>query len=156
MAMSKKKLVALLKSIEKPRLVSEEDPLNDSIVRIIAPEGAYFVEYDEYPIDGPYEIPDDEFDEALNIFEQGEDSEGYIEAPEGHMEMVESGCEPGIPYYRYNSLARGERSVFNDDLQELEEMLIEDVMDSIDETPWEEMTVAELKEWQILLADIDS
>ena len=155
MAISKKKLVSLLQSVEKPRLVREDESPIDGLVRIIAPEGAYCVEYDEFPIDGPFEIPDDEFDEALNIFEQGEDSEGYIEAPEGHMEMVESGCEPGIPYYRYQSLARGERSVFNDDMEELEEMLIEDVMDSVDEIPWEEMTVKELKEWHILLTESD-
>ena len=88
MAISKKKLVSLLQSVEKPRLIREEDSLTDGIVRIIAPEGAYCVEYDDFPIDWPFEITDDEFDEALSIFEQGEDSEGYIEAPEGHMEMV--------------------------------------------------------------------
>lgn len=156
MVISKKKLVNLLQSVEKPKLIYDTDDLIDSLVRIISPEGAYCIEYDEFPIDGPFEIPDDEFDEALNLFEQGEDSEGYIEAAEGHMEMVESGCEPGIPYYRYQSLARGERSVFNDDLQELEEMLIEDIMDSVDETPWQEMIVAELQEWHILLTEFDS
>jgi hypothetical protein len=72
------------------------------------------------------------------------------------MEMVECGCEPGIPYYRYQSMARGERSVFNDDRQELEEMLIEDVMDSVDGTPWEEMSLSELREWQIMLNESDS
>ena len=156
MAMSKKKLVNLLTSVEKPKLIYDSDNPAETLVRIIAPEGAYCVDYDDFPIDGPFEIPDDEFDEALSLFEQGEDSEGYIEAPEGHMEMVESGCEPGIPYYRYQSLARGERSVFNDDLEELEEMLIEDVMDSIDATPWEEMTSDELQEWHILLTETDT
>ena len=156
MTVNKKKLVALLTSIEKPKLIYEEDSPTDGLVRIVAPEGAYAIDYDEYPIDGPFEIPDDEFDEALSLFELGEDSEGYIEAPEGHMEMVESGCEPGIPYYRYQSFARGERSVFNDDLEELEEMLVEDVMDSIDAIPWEEMTATELREWHILLTESDN
>ena len=40
-------------------------------------------------------------------------------------------------------------------MEELEEMLIEDVMDSVDEIHWEEMTVKELKEWHILLTESD-
>jgi hypothetical protein len=46
--------------------------------------------------------------------------------------------------------------VFNDDLEELEEMLIEDVMDSVDEIPWEEMTAKELQEWHIILNESDN
>lgn len=149
MTVSKKKMLAELQAIKKPKLVYESEPVPSDLVRVIAGEGGYTLEVTEYPIDGPFEIPEDEFEEAVSIFEFGEDSEGYADASEEQLEMIEAGCEPGIAYYRYQSMAGdgGQAAVFNDELEELEEMLIEDVMDSIDCEPWAQMSAAELQEW---------
>jgi hypothetical protein len=61
--------------------------------------------------------------------------------------MVQAGCEPEMPYYRYQMDVRAEGPVFSEDRDELVTMLIEDVMDLVDCQLWDEMKDTELEDW---------
>jgi hypothetical protein len=79
--------------------------------------------------------------------EDGNDLEGLLDLSEDQLEMVEAGCEPGIPYFRYQMDVRAEGPVFDEDKDELTAMLIEDVMDLVDCQFWDEMKDSELEDW---------
>ena len=149
MKVTRKKMVEELKAIQEPALVHEGDLRVDSILRVISSEGAYRLEVDEFPIDGPFEISDDEFNEISRLdLEDDDASEFYdYDITENQMEMFEAGCDPGIPYFRYQMNVREEGPVFNEDRDELEAILVDDVMDIVECNPWEDMSDTELEEW---------
>ena len=135
-------------SIEKPKLIQEGDFQSDNILRVISSEGGYRLEVDAFPIDGPFEITSDEFNEIAKMDENGgDDLEGLLDLSEDQLEMVEAGCEPGIPYFRYQMDVRAEGPVFDENRDELTAMLIEDVMDLVDCQLWNEMKDSELEDW---------
>jgi hypothetical protein len=147
MKVTRKKMVEELKAIEEPALVNEGDLRVDSTLRVISGEGAYRLEVDEFPIDGPFEISDDEFNEISKLDLEGGDSSEFFDITEDQMEMVEAGCDPGIPYFRYQMNVREEGPVFNEDRDELEAILVDDVMDIVECNTWEDMSDTELEEW---------
>jgi hypothetical protein len=149
MSMKRQKILEELNAIEEPKLIHEGSYDTDSIVRVISGEGGYSLEIDEFPISGPFNISEDEFLEFSKFVEEGEDAEGYLDPSEDQMEMVEAGCEPEIPYYRYQLNERDEEPVFSEDREELEAKLIEDVMALGEFIAWEEVNEADLQEWYL-------
>lgn len=147
MPMGKEQMIEALKSIEEPKLIQESDFQSDSILRVISSQGGCHLEVDVFPIDGPFEISQDDFNGMTNMTEEDDDFEGLLDASEDQLEMIEAGCEPEIPYFRYQMDVRRELSVFSEDRDELVGMLIEDVMNLVDCQLWEEMTDTELEEW---------
>jgi hypothetical protein len=147
MKVTRKKMIEELKAIEEPALVHEGDLKVDSVLRVISSEGAYRLEVDEFPIDGPFEISDDEFNEISKLDLEGDDSSEFFDITADQMEMVEAGCDPGIPYFRYQMNVREEGPVFNEDRDELEAILVDDVMDIVECNTWEDMSDTELEEW---------
>ena len=147
MSLGKKQMIEKLKSIEEPKLIQEGDFQSDNILRVISSEGGYRLEVDAFPIDGPFEVSSDEFTEIAKMDEDGDDLEGLLDLSEDQLEMVEAGCEPGIPYFRYQMDVRAEGPVFDEDRDELTAMLIEDVMDLVDCQFWGEMKDSELEDW---------
>jgi hypothetical protein len=147
MTIKRKKMIEELKSIEEASLVREGDLKADSTLRVLSSEGAYRLEIDEFPIDGPFDISEDEFNELSRIDTNGNDMAEFLDIAEDQMEMVAAGCEPGIPYFRYQMNVREEGPAFSEDKGELEAMLVDDVMDIADCQIWEEMSDAELEEW---------
>jgi hypothetical protein len=142
-----KQMIAELKSLEEPKLIQESDVQSDNILRIISRQGGYRLEVDAFPIDGPFEITSDEFRELAKMDEDGDEVAGLLDLSEDQLEMVEAGCEPDIPYFRYQMDVRDGVSVFSEEKDELVAMLIEDVMDLADCQVWDEMKDIELKEW---------
>jgi hypothetical protein len=147
MKVTRKKMVEELKAIEDPALVNEGDLRVDSTLRVISGEGAYRLEVDEFPIDGPFEISDDEFNEISRLDLEGDDPSEFYDITEDQMEMFEAGCDPGVPYFRYQMNVREEGPVFNEDRDELEAILVDDVMDIVECNTWEDMSDTELEEW---------
>ena len=147
MPMSRKQMIDDLKSIEEPKLIQEGDYQSDNILRIISSQGGYRLEVDAFPIDGPFEISSDELNEVAKMEEDGDDVDGLLDLSEDQLEMVEAGCDPEIPYFRYQMDVRAEGPVFSEDKDELVEMLIEDAMDLVDCQTWDEMKDTELEEW---------
>ncbi len=147
MSVSRKQMIEELKSIEDPKLIQEGDSQSDNILRVVSSQGGYRLEVDAFPIDGPFEISSDEFDEMAKMDEDGDDVEGLLDLSEDQLEMVEAGCEPEIPYFRYQMDVRAEGPVFSEDKDELTAMLIEDVMDLVDCQFWDEMKDSELEDW---------
>ena len=147
MAVTRKQMIEELKSIVDPKLIQEGDFQSDNIIRIISSQGGYRLEVDAFPIDGPFEISSDEFNEFSRMEEEGDDLEGLLDLSEDQLEMVEAGCDPEIPYFRYQMDVRSEGPVFSEDRDELVAMLIEDAMDLVDCQTWDEMKDAELEEW---------
>ena len=147
MSVSRKAMIEELKSIEEPKLIQESNFQTDNILRIVSSQGGYRLEVDAFPIDGPYEISSDEFNEAAKMDEEGDDSESLFDLTEDQLEMVEAGCEPEIPYFRYQMDVREEGPVFSEDKDELIAMLIEDAMDLVDCQFWDEMKNTELEDW---------
>ena len=70
--------------------------------------------------------------------------------------MVEAGCEPEIPYFRYQMDVRGENPVFSEERDELVAMLVEDVVDLLDCQFWDEMKYTELEDWYTWSTYVDS
>ena len=147
MTVDRKQMIDELNSIEDPKLIQEGDFQSDNILRIISSQGGYRLEIDAFPIDGPFEISSDEYSEMGKLDEDGDDVEGLLDLSEDQLEMVQAGCEPEIPYYRYQMDVRAEGPVFSEDRDELLEMLIEDVMDLVDCQLWDEMKDTELEDW---------
>ena len=147
MTVDRKQIIDELKSIEDPKLIQEGDFQSDNILRIVSSQGGYRLEIDAFPIDGPFEISSDEFTEMTKMDEDGDDVEGLLDLSEDQLEMVQAGCEPEIPYFRYQMDVRAEGPVFSEDRDELVEMLIEDVMDLVDCQLWDEMKDTELEDW---------
>lgn len=147
MTAARKQMIAELRSIEEPKLIQESDFQSDNILRVISSQGGYRLEVDVFPIDGPFEITIDEFQELAKMDEDDENVEGLLDLSEDQLEMVESGCEPEIPYFRYQMDVRDGAPVFSEDKDELEAMLIDDVMDLVDCQAWDEMKDTELEEW---------
>jgi hypothetical protein len=148
MSVTRKQMIGELESIEEPKLIQEGDFQSDNILRVISSEGGYRLEVDTFPIDGPFEISSDEFNEIAKMDENGgDDLEGLLDLSEDQLEMVEAGCEPGIPYFRYQMDVRAEGPVFDEDRDELTAMLIEDVMDMVDCQFSDEMKDSELEDW---------
>jgi hypothetical protein len=147
MTMARKQMIAELKSLEEPKLIQESDVPSDNILRIISRQGGYRLEVDAFPIDGPFEITLDEFRELAKMDEDGDDVAGLLDLSEDQLEMVEAGCEPDIPYFRYQMDVGEGVSVFSEEKNELVAMLIEDVMDLADCQVWDEMKDTELEEW---------
>ena len=156
MSVSRKAMIEELKSIEEPKLIQESNFQTDNILRIVSSEGGYRLEVDAYPIDGPFEISSDEFNEVVKMDEEGDDSESLFDLTEDQLEMVEAGCEPEIPYFRYQMDVRGDAPVFSEEKDELVAMLIEDVMDLVDCQDWDQMKDAELEEWHTWSTYTDS
>jgi hypothetical protein len=147
MSMTRKQMIGELESIEEPKLIQEGDFQSDNILRVISSEGGYRLEVDAFPIDGPFEVSSDELTEIAKMDDDGEGLEGLLDLSEDQLEMVEAGCEPGIPYFRYQMDVRAEGPVFDEDRDELTAMLIEDVMDLVDCQFWDEMKDSELEDW---------
>ena len=149
MKLTRKKMIEELKAIEEPTLVHDGDLRDDSILRILTSEGAYRLEVDKFPIDGPFEISDDEFNELSKIDLEDDDASEFFDydITEDQMEMFEAGCDPGVPYFRYQMDVQAEGPVFNEDRDELEAILIDDVIDIVECKTWEEMSDTELEEW---------
>ena len=70
-----------------------------------------------------------------------------LDLSEDQLAMVEAGCEPEIPYFRYQMDLRAEDPVFSEERDELVAMLIEDVMDLAECQLWDEMKDRELEDW---------
>ena len=147
MSVSRKQMIEELKSIEEPKLIQEGDSQFDNILRIVSSQGGYRPEADALPLDGPFEISSDEFNEMAKMNEDGDDVEGLLDLSEDQLEMVEASCEPEIPYFRYQMDLREEGPVFSEDKDELTAMLIEDVMDLVNCQFWDEMKDSELEDW---------
>jgi hypothetical protein len=156
MSVDKKQMIEELRSIEEPKLIQEGDVQSDNILRVISSQGGYRLEIDAFPIDGPFEISSDDFNEMTKMDEEGDDVEGLLDLSEDQLEMVEAGCEPEIPYFRYQMDVRGENPVFSEERDELVAMLIEDVMDFLDCRFWHEMKYTELEDWYIWSTFADS
>jgi hypothetical protein len=147
MTMDKKQMMNELKSIEDPKLIQEGDFQSDNILQVISSQGGYRLEVAAFPIDGPFEISSDEFNVMAKMDEDGKDAEGLLDLSEDQLEMVEAGCEPETPYFRYQMDVRSEGPVFSEEKDELVAMLIEDVMDLVDCQFWDEMKDSELEDW---------
>ena len=147
MSVTRKQMIGELESIEEPKLIQEGDFQSDNILRVTSSEGGYRLEVDAFPIDGPFEVSSDEFNQITKMDEDGDDLEGLLDLSEDQLEMVEAGCEPGIPYFKYQMDVRAEGPVFDEDRDELTAMLIEDVMDLVDCQFWDEMKDSELEDW---------
>ena len=147
MTVDRKTMIDELKSTEDPKLIQEGDFQSDNILRVISSQGGYRLEVDAFPIDGPYEISSDEFSQVAKMDQDGDDVENLLDLSEDQLEMVEAGCEPEIPYYRYQMDVRAEDPVFSEEKDELVAMLIEDVMDLVECQLWDEMKDSELEDW---------
>jgi len=147
MTVDRKQIIDELKSIEDAKLIQESDFQSDNILRIVSSQGGYCLEIDAFPIDGPFEISSDDFNEVAKMDEDGDDFEGLLDLSEDQLEMIQAGCEPEIPYFRYQMDVRDEGPVFSEDRDELVAMLIEDVMDLVDCQLWDEMKDTELEDW---------
>ena len=147
MTVDRKQMINELKSTEDPKLVQEGDFQSDNILRIISSQGGYSLEVDAFPIDGPYEISLDEFSQIAKMDEDGDDVENLLDLSEDQLEMVEAGCEPEIPYFRYQMDVRAGDPVFSEERDELVAMLIDDVMDLVECQFWDEMKDSELEDW---------
>jgi hypothetical protein len=146
MSMKKKQMIEELRSIEEPKLIQEGDVQSDNILRVISSQGGYRLEIDSFPIDGPFEISSEEFNQ-IDKMDEEDDLQGLLDPSKEQLEMIEAGCEPEIPYYRYQMDVRGENPVFSEERDELLAMLIEDVMDFADCQFWDEMKYSELDDW---------
>ena len=146
MLVDKKQMIEELRSIKEPKLIQEGDFQTDNILRVISSQGGYRLEIDAFPIDGPFEISSDEFNQVANV-DEDDDLQGLLDLSEDQLEMMEAGCEPEIHYFRYQMDVRGENPVFSEERDELVAMLIEDVMDLVDCQFWDEMKYTELEEW---------
>ena len=147
MTMDRKQMIDELKSTEDSKLVQEGDFQYDNILRVISSQGGYRLEVDVFPIDGPYEISSDEFIHAAKMDEDGDSVANLLDLSEDQLAMVEAGCEPEIPYFRYQMDLRAEDPVFSEERDELVAMLIEDVMDLAECQLWDEMKDRELEDW---------
>ena len=147
MTVDRKQMIDELKSIEDPKLIQEGDVQSDNILRVVSSQGGYRLEVDAFPIDGPYEISSDELSQIAKMDEDGDDVENLLDLSEDQLEMVEAGCEPDIPYFRYQMDVREEGPVFSEEKDELLAMLIEDVMDLVECQFWDEMKDSELEDW---------
>ena len=147
MTVDRKQMIDELKSTGEPVLVQEGDFQSDNILRVISSQGGYCLEVDAFPIDGPYEISSDELSQIAKMDEDGDDVENLLDLSEDQLEMVEAGCEPEIPYFRYQMDLRAEDPVFSEEKDELVVMLIEDVMDLVECQYWDEMKDSELEDW---------
>ena len=147
MSVDRKQMIEELRSIEEPKLIQEGDVQYDNVLRVISSQGGYLLEVDAFPIDGPFEISSDDFNEMAKVEDDGDDVEGLLDLSEDQLEMVEAGCEPEIPYFRYQMDVRGANPVFSEERDELVAMLIEDVMDLVDCQFWDEMKDSELEDW---------
>jgi hypothetical protein len=103
-------LIEVLGSIEEPKLIQEGDVQSDNILRVISSQGGYRLEIDAFPIDGPFEISSDEFNQIAKM-EEEDDLQDLLDPSKIQLEMIEAGCEPEIPYYRYQMDVRGENSI---------------------------------------------
>ena len=146
MSVDKNQMIEELGSIEEPRLIQEGDVQFDNILRVISSQGGYRLEIDAFPIDGPFEISLDEFNQIADMDEE-DDLQSLLDLSEDQLEMMEAGCEPEITYFRYQMDVRGENPVFSEERDELVAMLIEDVMDLVDCQFWDEMKYTELEDW---------
>jgi hypothetical protein len=144
MANRRKHLIKALKAIQEPRLVPEIDYQGDGTIRVISSEGGYCLDVDDVYIDGPFYISENEYNEMSDM---DEDSPDFMDSSEDQLEMIETGCEPGIAYFRYQNEVRNEGPVYSEDRSELESILIGDVMDVVDCQTWEDMPTSELEEW---------
>ncbi len=156
MSVSRKQMIEELKSIEDSKLIREGDFQSDNILRVVSSQGGYRLEVDAFPIDGPFEISLDNFNEIAKMDDEGDDVEGLLDLSEDQLEMVEAGCEPEIPYFRYQMDVRGENPVFSEERDELVAMLIEDVVDLLDCQFWDKMKYTELEDWYIWSTFADS
>jgi len=145
--MDRKLMIDELKSTEDPKLVQEGDFQSDNVLRVISSQGGYCFEVDAFPIDGPYEISSDGLIQIAKMEEAGDDMENLLDLSEDQLEMVEAGCDPEIPYFRYQMDLRAEEPVFSEERDELVAMLIEDVMDLAECQFWDEMKDSELEDW---------
>jgi hypothetical protein len=147
MTLDRKQMIDDLKSTEDPKLVQEGDFQSDNILRVISSQGGYRLEVDTFPIDGPYEISSDEFSQVAKIDEDGDDLENLLDPSEDQLEMVEAGCDPDIPFYRYQMDVRAGDPVFSEEKDALVAMLIDDIMDLAECQFWDEMKDSELEDW---------
>jgi len=147
MPINRSQMLKVLKAINEPKLIHEEDYAKDRGLRVFTSEGGYSCETDEYLIDGPFEMSEEDYQEALTIVDEDEDSANYWDPPEEHIQMVEAGCEPGVPYYRYQTSDEDDNPTFSEDFDELEQLLIDDIIRDVDCEVWDEMSDSELEEW---------
>jgi hypothetical protein len=146
MSVGRNRIIEELKSIEEPKLIQEGEVQSDNILRVTSSQGGYHLEIDAFPIDGPFAYSSDKFDQVAKM-DEDDDLQGLLDLSEDQLEMMEAGCEPELPYYRYQLDVRGENPVFSEERAELVAMLIEDVMDLVDCQLWYEMKDGELEDW---------
>ena len=79
MSVDRKQMIEELRSIEEPKLIQEGDVQYDNILRVISSQGGYRLEVDAFPIDGPFEISSDDFNERAKIDDDGDDVEGLLD-----------------------------------------------------------------------------
>ena len=68
MSVDRKQMIEELRSIEEPKLIQEGDVQYDNILRVISSQGGYRLEIDSFPIDGPFEISSEEFNQIALDF----------------------------------------------------------------------------------------
>jgi hypothetical protein len=156
MTVDRKQMIDELKSTEDPKLVQEGDFQSDNILRVISSQGGYHFEIDAFPIDGPYDISSDEISQISKMDEDGDDVENLLDLSENTLEMFKAGCEPDIPYFRYQMDLQAEDPVYSEEKDELVAMLIEDMMDLVECQFWDEMKDSELEDWYTLSTLSDS
>jgi hypothetical protein len=71
----------------------------------------------------------------------------FLDLSEDQLEMVEAGCEPEIPNFRYQMDLRSEGPVFSEEKDELVAMLIEGGMDFVKCQFWDKIKDSELEDW---------
>ena len=139
MPIIRSQMLQVLKSIDEPKLIHEGDDAKDSGLRVFTRDGGYYGETDEYLIDGPFEMSEEDYQQALKIVDEDEESEDYWDPPEEHIQMVEAGCEPGVQYYRYQTSDEDDNPTFSEDFDELEQLLIDDIIRDADCQVWDEL-----------------
>jgi hypothetical protein len=97
-------------------------------------------------------VPRLSWDESCDVLIVGSGFAGLAAA----VEAKRAGCEPDIPYFRYQMDVGREEPVFSEEKNELVAMLIEDVMDLADCQLWDEMNDTELEEWYAWSSYTDS
>ena len=95
MSVTTKQMIGELESIEEPKLIQEGDFQSDNILRVTSSEGGYRLEVDAFPIDGPFEVSSDEFNDIAKMDEDGDDLEGLLDLSEDQLEMVEAAASRG-------------------------------------------------------------
>jgi hypothetical protein len=142
MTMDRDAMIAALKSIEEEAAWYDDDEGLE--IYILSSQGLYDggAQYGN-PIDGPFVLEE----EDLNQYQvdMGDDIDDLDFEGEDVLEMIQSGCQPGMNYYKW-----GQEFHEDDEFHEWEE-IVEDLAAKLIEdstpTPWDDMDDGELAKW---------